>query len=210
MEIELRHITKSFGRVRALSGVSAQLKKGELLLITGPNGSGKSTLLRILATALVPDSGEYSWNGRLVHQALKEARQAIGFLDGEQNALYEDLSALDNLNFWGCVYANHSMQDLGGRIGDILRQWDLWDQRSRPVQTLSQGMKKRLGLARLAAQGSSLLLLDEPFNGLDAQNAGVLQNLLAQWKAEGKAIAIATHQPQILSGLPTHHLELRN
>jgi len=103
MEIELAGIAKRFGPVRALRDVSLKLSGGDLLVLTGPNGSGKSTLLNILATALAPDEGEYTWNGRPMRQAMQEVRQATGFL-GENIALYEDLHAEENLLFWARIY----------------------------------------------------------------------------------------------------------
>ena len=208
MEIELQQVSKRFGAVRALRGVDVSLAPGDLLLLTGPNGSGKSTLLRILATALAPDEGRYLWNGLPVRQAMAQAREAIGFLDAEGSAFYEDLSAEENLTFWAQVYGVGPHNGFSGLLKHVLEEWGLTGKSDQPIRTLSQGMRQRLGLARLSIQGSSLLLLDEPFNGLDSQNTSVLLNLLQRWKTDGKVIVVATHQPEALEGLPTQQLKM--
>ncbi len=199
MEIDLRGISKRFGPIRALQGVDVHLSGGDLLVLTGPNGSGKSTLLRILATALSPDEGQYLWNGAPVtmKETLTEARKRIGYL-GEATACYEDLSVEENLAFWAQIYGADTTNGFSQKLSQVLDEWSLIPQRQRPLRVLSQGMRKRLGLARLSLQECSVALLDEPFNGLDTQNTGVLQQQIIRWKKAGKIIAVATHQPEIL------------
>ncbi len=210
MKIHVQKVSKRFGAVQALRDVDMQAADGDLLLLTGANGSGKSTLLRILATALAPDEGRYLWNGLPLKQALAEARHAVGFLDADGgSAFYEDLSAEENLAFWAQVYGAGPQYGFSTRLEEVLDAWSLSEKSAQPVRTLSQGMRKRLGLARLMMQGSSLMLLDEPFNGLDSKNTSVLLSLLERWKTRGKVIVVATHQPEILESLATQHLEMR-
>ena len=204
MEIELRTVSKRFGSIRALQSIDVHLRSGELLLVTGPNGSGKTTLLRILATALFPDDGDYLWNGQPVHKALDQARQSIGFLP-ERMGLYEDLTVQENLIFWSRVYGQSSTTE---KFFAALKLWQLEAYRSRPASTLSQGMVRRTGLAKITMQSPKLILLDEPFNGLDEENTSILVRTLGEWKGEGKAMAIATHQPETLAFMEDRRLSL--
>ena len=205
MEIELRQVSKSFGRVRALQSIDLHLRGGELALVTGPNGSGKSTLLKILATALAPDEGEYVWDGKPVHDALDQARRSLGYL-GERNSLYEDLTVEENLIFWARVYGRSWRAQ---ELSEALKLWNMEAYRSRPVRNLSQGMSRRTGLAKIGLQNPGVVLLDEPFNGLDSENCEVLVGTLSDWKSAGKTIVLATHQPGIAEGMMTQRLVLR-
>ena len=204
MEIELSQVSKHFGAVRALAPVDVRLGDGKLLLITGPNGSGKSTLLRILATALAPDQGHYFWDGRPVRTVLQQARKSIGYL-GEHMGLYDDLTVAENIAFWGDVYGRKSTPE---EIATTLRLWKLDRHAARPVRNLSQGMVRRAGLAKISIQNPRLILLDEPFNGLDEENTAALVNILGTWKKEGRCTAVATHQPETIAFLANQRLSL--
>ncbi len=209
MRIELQGITKRFGPVKALQSVSAHVSSGELLLLEGPNGSGKSTLLRILATAFSADEGQYLWDGKPVKSMLSAVRSRLGLL-ADAGGLYEDFTVEENLLFWARVYGTARDTVRDGQWKDCLSRWQLNWFTHRHVRTLSQGMRRRVALAKLSLANPDVLLLDEPFNGLDKQNAQTLLQMLSQWKSSGKAIVVATHQPELVSEITDKWLSLDN
>ncbi len=209
MEIELAGVSKSFGTVRALSTVDVRLTNGNLVLVEGPNGSGKTTLLKILATALAPDEGQYLWDGQPVHDQKLKVRSAIAFM-GDRLGFYEDLTVQQNLLFWARLYDLENAQDAATQVPEILQRWGLDIYRHRQVRALSLGMLRRLGLAKVVVQNPRLVLLDEPFNGLDRENSAHLVETLVAWKDAGKIIVIATHQPEIIEKITDQHIKLSN
>ncbi len=209
MRIELQGITKRFGPVKALQSVSLELSAGELLLLEGPNGSGKSTLLRVLATALSADEGQYLWDGKPARSMLYAVRSRLGLL-ADAGGLYEDFTVEENLLFWTRVYGTALDTTRDVQWKECLSRWQLDWFTHRHVRTLSQGMRRRVALARLSLANPDLLLLDEPFNGLDKKNAETLLRMLRQWKSTGKIVVVATHQPELVSEITDKCLSLDN
>jgi len=188
--IETRDLTKTFGPRTALRGVSLSVAKGEFVSLLGPNGAGKTTLLRILGTLSRPSSGTVQIAGLDLRSAGEEARRRIGFLS-HRTLLYDDLTAEQNLRFYARMY------DLDGdspRLGDLLERVGLGLRRSDLVKTFSRGMKQRLALARAVLHQPELLLLDEPYTGLDPQAVEMLRDLLGELAGEGCAILLTTHR----------------
>ena len=162
--ISARGLAKRYGERRVFAGVDLDLAAGGFLLVTGPNGSGKTTLLRVLAGLAAPTSGELQ---------LPE-RQTVGYL-GHDPLVYRELSPLENLTLFGRLYR---IPERGERIGMLLERFGLWEVRHERVSTFSRGMQQRLGLCRVLLHDPSLLLLDEPYNALDAQGAELLDGIL--------------------------------
>jgi heme ABC exporter ATP-binding subunit CcmA len=192
--ITARSLGKRFGEKEVLRGVELQVSRGDLLLVTGRNGSGKSTLLRLLAGLLAPTEGELE---------VDADRQAIGYMAHEP-LVYRELTALENLDLYGRLYR---VPDRRERAGMLLERFGLWDVRHDRVITFSRGMQQRLALCRALLHEPELLLLDEPFAGLDRQGAELLDAQLAEL-AEGRTIAVASHEPERLDGLATVRLAL--
>jgi heme exporter protein A len=168
--------------------VDLRLSEGERVAVVGPNGAGKSTLVRILATLLRPDGGTLSVAGAPCPERARAARRAIGFL-GHDPLVYPDLSARENLELYAAL---HGVRRPGRRIEDLLDRVGLLARSLDPVRVYSRGMAQRLGIARLLLHRPRLLLLDEPYGGLDAAGARILDEELADMS--GRALLIVTHE----------------
>ncbi|MSQ47713.1 MAG: heme ABC exporter ATP-binding protein CcmA [Deltaproteobacteria bacterium] len=185
--IEAENLTKTFAWVPVLNQVSCQIAAGEVVGVFGPNGAGKTTFLRVLATLLRPSTGKLTLFGASPQEA--HVRRRLGFL-GHESFLYPDLTPIENLTFYGRAY---TVPDMQTRIATVLRQVGLQQWGNTVVRTFSRGMEQRLALARVLLHEPDLLLLDEPYTGLDAQGVAILQSALAHMKAQGKTIILTTH-----------------
>jgi len=172
--IEVRGLVKSFGSKVALEGVDLDVAEGEFLTLVGPNGAGKTTLIRILATLTRPTGGSVRVAGYDLAGQGAEIRRRIG-LASHQTLLYGDLSAEENLRFYGRMY---EVPELEERITALLQRVGLEHRRHDLVRTLSRGMQQRLSLARALLHDPAILLLDEPYTGLDQQAVEVLREVL--------------------------------
>jgi len=175
----LRH---TYGRVVALDGVSFTLAPGQTLAIFGPNGAGKTTLLKVLAGLIRPQQGRASVAG---------GRRAVGWI-GHQSHLYGQLSVLENLVFWAALYGVPSAER-GARATALLERLGLSDQAGQPVWSLSRGLTQRAAIAKALVHDPRVLLLDEPFTGLDLAAAAELRNLLGELRGTGRVLVLATH-----------------
>ena len=187
--IHIRGLVKTFGDHAALRGIDLDLDEGERLTLVGPNGAGKTTLLRILATLSKPTEGSVHIAGLDLRTQDLEIRRRIGFLS-HQPLLYGDLSGEENLGFYGRMY---DVPDLSDRIGAMLSQVGLERNRRDLVRTYSRGMKQRLAIARAFLHDPPLLLLDEPYTGLDQQAAEMLDTVLRGVGLDSRTIVLTTH-----------------
>ena len=175
-----------FGSVRALDGISFSVRPGQTLAIFGPNGAGKTTLLKVLAGLIRPQKGRAHVEG---------GRRAIGWI-GHQAQLYNQLTVRENLRFWASLYDVEPPAELLARLG-------LEEHADRPVRALSRGLVQRVAIARALVHNPAVLLLDEPFTGLDRTAAEALGRLLAQHAAAGRAKVLVTHNVEEGTGLAT-------
>jgi len=184
-----RRLSKRFGRTPVLRDVDLELERGRCHVLFGRNGAGKSTLLGVAATLLRPTSGELLYDGVPLSELDSSARARIGLVS-HQSFVYADLTVRENLEFYARLYGN-------ARDADELLDWaDLSLRQSSTARSLSRGMLQRLAIARALVHEPQLLLLDEPFTGLDAPSAERLSDLLTNVKnAPGRetTILIATH-----------------
>lgn len=178
------------GFVVALNGASLSVSRGSIHGIIGPNGSGKSTLLRVLATLVIADSGEAMVAGCDVVKDPLEIRRRIGFSTGEERSVYWRLTARQNLNFAAALYR---LPDAGLRVESALRWAGLLDSADRPVSGFSQGMARRLGLARSMLHEPSVLLLDEPTRSVDPAARDELHRTMCALREAGTTILLTTH-----------------
>jgi heme exporter protein A len=187
--IQIQGLVKSFGHTFALRGVDLEVAKGEFLTIVGPNGAGKTTLLRILATLLKPTSGLLRINGLDVAPGDTDMRRQIGFVS-HQPLTYDDLTVEENLHFYGRLYDVHPLEE---RVDVLLDLVGLDARRHSLSGTLSRGMQQRLSVARGIIHEPSIILLDEPYTGLDQQARRMLRGLLGTVSAESRTIIMTTH-----------------
>ncbi|MCP4538359.1 MAG: heme ABC exporter ATP-binding protein CcmA [Chloroflexi bacterium] len=187
--IQVHNLVKSFGPHTALAGVNLSVEAGEFVTLVGPNGAGKTTLLRILATLSRPTSGTLRIAGLDPSQAGDDVRRRIGFLS-HRTLLYDDLTAEQNLNFYAQMY---DLDETRARIESLLGRVELATRRHDLVRTFSRGMQQRLSVARAVLHQPQVLLLDEPYTGLDPSAAQVLTDLLADLAGEGCTVILTTH-----------------
>jgi heme exporter protein A len=192
--IRARGVERRFGRKRVLHDLDLDVAAGESLLVTGPNGSGKSTLLALCAGLLVPTAGE-------LDVAVERGR--IGYLAHEP-LLYRELTAVENLDLFGRLYR---VQERRERIGMLLERFGLWDARGERVGSFSRGMVQRLALCRTILHAPDLLLLDEPYAGLDEAGGELLDAELGALASE-RTVVVATHEPTRLAPLGAARLVL--
>ncbi len=194
--IEVNDLTKFYGRpetgVLAVDHISFEVRRGEIFGFLGPNGAGKSTTQRMLTTLLEPTEGHIVINGHnLAHDAYPVKRQ-MGLVPEESN-VYAELTAWDNLMFTAKLY-RMPRSERTDRAQALLETFGLWEKRKVKVANFSKGMRRRLSIAMAIIHKPSLLFLDEPTPGLDAQSARTIQNLVRQLNAEGTTIFLTTHQ----------------
>lgn len=187
--IQTAKLSKKFGSKTVLQGLDLTVQPGELVILQGANGAGKTTLIRILATLTRPTSGDFFIDG---HQGSRQAelvRQRIGVML-HQPMLYGELTALENLRFYASLAGVNHSNDL---CLEKLRQVGLEASRSTLVHNFSRGMQQRLSLARALIADPPVLLLDEPFTGLDAAHQDQLQEWLQELRLAGKTILVSDH-----------------
>lgn len=195
--IELDTVGRSYGRVWALSRVSTTFRSGRLIVLLGPNGAGKSTLLQIVATLQRPDRGTVRYDGVAQTALTPEARGRFGYVSHDA-LLYADLSGRENLAFFASLYGIARASE---RIDALLERVVLVEAADRPVRGYSRGMRQRLSIARALLQEPSVLILDEPFTGLDRWGMAALHELLGAERDAGRIVLLSTHQLEMPAGL---------
>ena len=189
--IEIVDFAKTYGRFRAVRGLSLHIERGEVYGFIGPNGAGKTTTIRFLATLLEPTRGRATINGYDVARETTEVRRSIGFMP-DSYGVYNGMRVWEFLDFFGLAYGipRRRRQTL---IGDVLSLVDLREKRDDFVNALSRGMKQRLCLARTLIHDPPVLILDEPASGLDPRARVEIKEILRELAAMGKTILISSH-----------------
>jgi heme exporter protein A len=198
--LEVAGLARSYGPVRALRGVSFALGTGEVLAVFGPNGAGKTTLLRILAGLIRPDQGVVRLSGQALTRGDAAQRARIGLIS-HQSLVYDGLTALENLQFYGRLYR---LPDPTAAARRALEQVALAERADFAASTMSRGMLQRLAIARALLHEPQLVLLDEPFTGLDQRAATTLRDQLARLRDGGRTVVLVTHNLDEGLELATH------
>src|SRR5688572_5728308 len=197
--LEVVDVARYFGRRKALSNVSFTCEPGEIIGLLGPNGAGKSTLLNILATLLSPSKGRVTYGDRTIAEGGAELRAAIGML-GHDLFLYPELTARENLTFFGHLYG---LPDVPRAVTTALDHAGLSARADDFVSGFSRGMRQRVALERALLHDPKLILLDEPFTGLDQASTAALVARLRNRQQAGCLIVLATHDLDIADSLLT-------
>jgi heme exporter protein A len=179
--ISARGVGKRYGDKRVLDGIDFEVDPRGFMLVTGPNGSGKTTLLRLCAGLATPTSGELD---------LRTPRESIGYA-GHEPLVYRELTAIENLDLYGRLYRVPERRE---RIGMLLERFGLWEARNQRAGSFSRGMQQRLSLCRALLHEPELLVLDEPYSGLDDAGAELLDRELAALRPQATFV-VATHDP---------------
>jgi ABC-2 type transport system ATP-binding protein len=185
----LRDLRKSYGSVRAVDGVSFEVRRGEVFGLLGPNGAGKSTTIGMMVGLLRPDSGDVLLDGADPAQA--SVRSAIGVAT-QALAVYDELTGEENLRFFGKLYGVEGSA-LAQRVERLLRLTGLQDKARARVRTYSGGMKRRINLAAALVHDPTLVLLDEPTAGVDPHSRNAIFEIVESLRAEGRTIVYTTH-----------------
>ena len=199
-------VSRNFGRRRALHRVSFTCSVGEIVALLGPNGAGKSTLLSIAATLLDPSSGEVRYGEHLPRRAGATLRARIGLL-GHDLYIYPELSAAENLVFFGRMYG---LSDVERRVDAALAHAELTHRRDEAVSGYSRGMRQRLALERALLHDPRLVLLDEPFTGLDDRATAALRQRLTGLRERGTIVLVTTHDLETIEGIIDRAMMLQN
>ncbi|MCR9181292.1 MAG: gliding motility-associated ABC transporter ATP-binding subunit GldA [Flavobacteriaceae bacterium] len=186
MSIQVENISKKYGDQNALTGVSFEVKKGEIVGFLGPNGAGKSTLMKILTTFIPATEGSASVNGFSVTENKKEVQKSVGYLP-EHNPLYLDMYVREYLRFNASIYKVSK-----GNVEEVIEQTGLTSEAHKKISALSKGYRQRVGLANALLHNPDVLILDEPTTGLDPNQIVEIRNLIKNAGKE-KTVFLSTH-----------------
>ncbi|HEY5269164.1 MAG TPA: ABC transporter ATP-binding protein [Anaerolineales bacterium] len=191
--IEVKNLTKKFAEVSAVDSVTFNVTKGEVFGLLGPNGAGKTTTIRMLCCLISKTSGEARIAGYSIGNSADSLaiRKLIGLVP-DNIGLYEELTAYENLDYYGKLYECPEAQRKE-RIEYFLKMMDLWDKRDQPINDFSKGMKQKVAISRALIHDPKLLFFDEPTANLDPESAKVVRDFILKLKKEGKTIFINTH-----------------
>lgn len=187
--IEVRKLVKRFGLKTVLRSLDFQVETGEFVALLGPNGAGKTTFLRILASLSRPAMGEVRIAGYRLPGQAAAVRRRLGVVS-HQPLLYGDLTAEENLQFYGRMYA---VPDLERRIAEVLEMVGLSERKRDLVRTFSRGMQQRLAIGRAVLHDPEVMLFDEPHTGLDQDACAMLDQVLSEVAARGRTVVMTSH-----------------
>ena len=185
--IEIKDLSKKFGRHVALDGISLSVSPGESFAILGPNGAGKTTLVRVLSTLLKPTSGTVKIAGYDVAEEPEKIKRQIGVVS-HNPFLYDDLTAFENLAFYADLYGVGQEN-----IDALIKKVDLYERKDNLVGEFSRGMKQRLSIARSLLHEPQILILDEPGSGLDIQSKRMFYGTIKGLNEKGATVLLTTH-----------------
>lgn len=204
--VELMGVSRHYGRRRALARTSLTFRAGEIAGLFGPNGAGKSTLLGVVSTLVRPSAGEIRYGAATARSLGDALRSRIGVL-GHDLFLYGELTARENLAFFGKLYGLDRLDD---RVAQALDAARLTDRAHDRVSGFSRGLRQRLALERALLHDPRLVLLDEPFTGLDDESTAALADRLKALRAKGAIVLMATHDFESADDLTDRMICLRD
>ncbi len=187
--VEFKNVNKKYGHIHALRGVSVSFNKGEFVSIFGPNGAGKSTFLKLLCTMTAPTSGQILYESVPLNKLQDSFRSKFGVIS-HQPFLYSELTAMENLRFYAKMY---NVADIDDRIKTLLDKVELYKRRNDKVRGYSRGMLQRLSITRALLHDPDIVVLDEPYTGLDTHASDILTRILTELFGEHKTIIMVTH-----------------
>ena len=205
--LEVRDLVKRFNRIPAVDGVSFRIRPGEILGYLGPNGAGKSTTVKILTGLIEATEGEVLFNGENVKNDFTAFQRRTGYVPEEPH-LYPHLTGREYLQLAGRL-RGLPRRVLEPRMDELLRQFSLWEDRHSPLSSYSKGMRQKILLSAALLHDPELLILDEPFSGLDVNTALVLRSLVKALADSGKMILYSSHVLEVVEKVCSRVLILR-
>lgn len=189
--IEVSNLTKSYGEITAVNGISFSVQKGEIFGFLGPNGAGKTTTIKMLVGLARPTAGQIKIDGVDAVKEIKKVQGIMGVVPDENN-LYDEMSGFENLCFCAALYGL-GRQEREQKAAELLAQFNLENAAERSFKTYSRGMKRRLTIAAALIHTPKIIFLDEPTTGIDVESARQIRKLILGLKEQGKTIFITTH-----------------
>jgi len=205
--LEVRNLVKRYHRIPAVDGISFTIRPGEVLGYLGPNGAGKSTTVKMLIGLIEPTRGEILFRGRDARSDWPGFLASAGYVPEEPH-LYPQLSGREYLQLAGRLRGIERRR-LDGRMDELLRLFSLWEDRHSPLASYSKGMRQKILLAAALLHNPDLLILDEPFSGLDVNTAIMLRALIRALAAEGRMILYSSHVLEVVEKVCSSVLILR-
>jgi ABC-2 type transport system ATP-binding protein len=202
MQLELRAVTKKFTGLVAVNSVSFTARPGEVTGYLGPNGSGKSTTMKMITGLIEPSSGEIFFDGKPIRHDLLAFKRRLGYIP-EEPYLYSHLSGIEYLVMVAQLRDLPS-KPAADRIEGLLRMLGLWGDRHVPMSSYSKGMRQKVLLSAALLHNPDLILLDEPFSGLDVGTSLVLRSLIEELAARGKVILFSSHELDTVERVSRH------
>ena len=200
--LEVRHVTKLYSGIPAVSEVSFLAPAGEITGYLGPNGSGKSTTLKMITALIEPTEGEILWRGEPIERDIVAHRQRLGYVP-EEPLLYPHLTGAEHLEMVGQLRGLGS-KPLAEKIAGLLNLFSLYEDRYVPIASYSKGMRQKVLLAAALLHNPEIILLDEPFSGLDVNSALVLRTVIQELAARGKVVLFSSHDLEIVERVSSH------
>ena len=194
--LEVRHVTKLYSGIPAVSEVSFLAPAGEITGYLGPNGSGKSTTLKMITALIEPTEGEILWRGEPIERDIVAHRQRLGYVPEEPH-LYPHLTGAEHLEMVGQLRGLPA-KPLAEKIAGLLNLFSLYEDRYVPIASYSKGMRQKVLLAAALLHNPEIILLDEPFSGLDVNSALVLRTVIQELAARGKVVLFSSHDLEIV------------
>jgi len=197
--IKVNNLVKSFGNVKAVQGISFEVRDGEITGLLGPNGAGKTTTLRMLYSLLPPDDGEIRIDGLDPTKDAMAIKRTLGVVP-DSRGLYTRMSARENIVYYGNLHGMHS-RDIDARVAELVETLDMGDFIDRRTEGFSQGQRVKVAIARAMVHKPQTVLLDEPSNGLDVMSTRALRRYVIGLKERGHSIVLSTHIMQEVAAL---------
>src|SRR5271169_2820041 len=205
--LEARSLTKYYNHTLAVRQVSFTIRPGEILGYLGPNGAGKSTTVKMLTGLIQPSDGQIFFNGRSVYEDFTAFQRRIGYVPEEAH-LYPHLTGREYLQLTGRL-RGMPRRTLEPKMDEFLRVFDLWNDRHTPLASYSKGLRQKILLSAALLHDPELLILDEPFSGLDVTSALMLRSLLRTLASRGKMILYSSHVLEVVEKICSNVLILR-
>jgi len=197
--IKVTNLHKSFGKVKAVQGISFDVHDGEITGLLGPNGAGKTTTLRMLYSLLPPDEGEILIDGLNPIKDAMAIKRTLGVVP-DSRGLYTRMTARENIAYYGKLHGM-TKTDIQTRIGELVETLDMADFIERRTDGFSQGQRVKVAIARAMVHGPQTVMLDEPSNGLDVMSTRALRRYILSLKAAGHSVILSTHIMQEVAAL---------